>query len=143
MHQIDAPAVVAPTPDANATDLLLERVAKTPDAPLFARHLGEQWIDVSARDYLDQVRALAKGFIAAGIQPGEKIGLMAKTRYEWTLIDFAAWFAGAILVPIYETSSPARCTGTSATPVHTRSSWRARTSSRSSTRCTRTCRMCA
>jgi len=62
----------------------------------------------AARDYLEQVRALAKGFIAAGIEPGEKIGLMAKTRYEWTLIDFAAWFAGAILVPIYETSAPSQ-----------------------------------
>jgi long-chain acyl-CoA synthetase len=108
LHQIDAPAVVEPTPDENATALLLERVAKTPDSPLFARQLGEQWIDVSARDYLEQVRALAKGFIAAGIEPGEKIGLMAKTRYEWTLIDFAAWFAGAIIVPVYETSSPSQ-----------------------------------
>ncbi|WP_210481682.1 long-chain fatty acid--CoA ligase [Naasia sp. SYSU D00948] len=108
MHQIDAPVVVEPTPDANATDLLLERVAITPDAPLFGRQVGEQWIEITARDYLEQVRALAKGFIASGIQPGEKIGLMAKTRYEWTLIDFAAWFAGAILVPIYETSAPSQ-----------------------------------
>ena len=55
-----------------------------------------------------QVVALAKGLVAAGIQPGDKIGLMCKTRYEWTLIDFATWFAGAVLVPIYETSSPAQ-----------------------------------
>ncbi|WP_210505308.1 long-chain fatty acid--CoA ligase [Naasia sp. SYSU D00057] len=108
MHQTDVPAAVPATPDANATDLLLERVAKTPDAPLFGRQLGEQWIDVSARDYLEQVRGLAKGFIAAGIEPGDKIGLMAKTRYEWTLIDFAVWFAGAILVPVYETSAPSQ-----------------------------------
>jgi long-chain acyl-CoA synthetase len=54
------------------------------------------------------VVALAKGLAAAGIQPGDKVGLMCKTRYEWTLIDFAMWFAGAVLVPIYETSSPAQ-----------------------------------
>ncbi|BDI22385.1 long-chain fatty acid--CoA ligase [Herbiconiux sp. L3-i23] len=106
MKQIDAPAVTQATPDDNATDLLLERVAATPDAPLFALQRGDEWVDVTARDFLDQVRALAKGFIAAGVEPGDRIGLMAKTRYEWTLIDFAAWFAGAILVPVYETSSP-------------------------------------
>jgi long-chain acyl-CoA synthetase len=108
VKQIDAPVVTQATPEKNATDLLVERVTATPDAPLFALQRGDEWIDVSAREFYDQVRALAKGFIASGIQPGEKIGLMAKTRYEWTLIDFAAWFAGAILVPIYETSSPSQ-----------------------------------
>ncbi|HEY8590622.1 MAG TPA: AMP-binding protein, partial [Naasia sp.] len=108
MNQTDAPVVVPATPNGNSSDLLLERVAQTPDIALFGRQHGDTWVDVTARDYLEQVRALAKGFIAAGIEPGEKIGLMAKTRYEWTLIDFAAWFAGAILVPIYETSAPSQ-----------------------------------
>jgi long-chain acyl-CoA synthetase len=54
------------------------------------------------------VVALAKGFVASGIMPGDRVGLMCKTRYEWTLIDFAMWFAGASLVPIYETSAPAQ-----------------------------------
>ena len=106
MHQIDAPPMTAKTPSANSTDLLVDRVAATPDCVLFGVQKGGVWEDVTARDYLTQVRALAKGFIAAGIKPGDKIGLMAKTRYEWTLIDFAAWFAGALVVPIYETSSP-------------------------------------
>ena len=64
--------------------------------------------DLVRSEFLGQVTALAKGFVAAGIQPGDKIGLMCKTRYEWTLIDFAAWFAGAVLVPIYETSAPSQ-----------------------------------
>ncbi|THG33630.1 long-chain fatty acid--CoA ligase [Naasia lichenicola] len=98
--------MTAETPSANATDLLLDRVAATPDCVLFGIQKGDVWEDVTARDYLEQVRALAKGFIAAGIKPGDKIGLMARTRYEWTLIDFAAWFAGALVVPVYETSSP-------------------------------------
>ena len=48
---------------------------------------------------------MAKGLIAAGVQAGDRVGLMAKTRYEWTLVDFAIWTAGAVTVPIYETSS--------------------------------------
>jgi long-chain acyl-CoA synthetase len=103
------PAVVPADPDANATDLLVERVRLTPDDALFSLPDGKGgWTDVSAREFHRQVVALAKGLAASGIQPGDKIGLMAKTRYEWTLIDFATWFAGAVLVPVYETSSPAQ-----------------------------------
>lgn len=106
MEQFEVPAVVAADPNANATDLLVERVRLTPNIPLFALPKDGGWVDVSASEFLRQVLALSKGLVAAGIQPGDKIGLMAKTSYEWTLIDFATWFAGAILVPVYETSSP-------------------------------------
>ncbi|MCM6764307.1 AMP-dependent synthetase/ligase [Rathayibacter sp. ZW T2_19] len=108
MEQFDSPAVVAADPQANAADLLLDRVRETPDRVLFGVPEGGGWRDVTAQEFLDQVTALAKGLVASGIEPGEKIGLICKTRYEWTLIDFAVWFAGAILVPIYETSSPAQ-----------------------------------
>jgi long-chain acyl-CoA synthetase len=103
----DMPALVTADPEANATDLLVDRVNATPDLALFSvpTHDGG-WSDVTAMEFYNQVRALAKGFVAAGIQPGDKIGLMCKTRYEWTLVDFAIWFAGAVMVPIYETSSP-------------------------------------
>ncbi len=91
------------------TDLLIDRVKATPDLALFALPTPDGgWKDVTATEFLNQVRALAKGLVAAGIQPGDKIGLMSKTNYEWTLIDFATWFAGAVLVPIYETSAPAQ-----------------------------------
>ncbi|WP_440710459.1 AMP-dependent synthetase/ligase [Herbiconiux sp. YIM B11900] len=106
MDQYFVPPVVPADPTANATDLLIERVRLTPDEPLFAVPEGAGWRDVTAAEFLTQVRAVAKGLVAAGIEPGDKIGLMCKTRYEWTLIDFATWFAGAVLVPIYETSSP-------------------------------------
>ncbi len=107
MQQFDVPAVVPADPDANATDLLIDRVAATPDRALFALPTADGgWQDVSAKEFLRQVIALSKGLVASGIQPGDKIGLMCKTRYEWTLIDFATWFAGAVLVPVYETSSP-------------------------------------
>jgi long-chain acyl-CoA synthetase len=109
VKEFDVPAVVPADPEANATDLLLDRVAATPDLALFAVPTAEGgWSDVSASEFLRQVIALSKGLVAAGIQPGDKIGLMCKTRYEWTLIDFATWFAGAVLVPIYETSSPSQ-----------------------------------
>ena len=109
MQQFEVPIKVPVDPDANTTDLLVDRVAKTPDSALFAIPTGDgQWEDVTSREFHRQVVALAKGLVANGIQPGDKIGLMAKTRYEWTLIDFATWFAGAVLVPIYETNAPSQ-----------------------------------
>lgn len=108
MKQVEVPPVVPADPNANATQLLIERVAKTPHQALFSLPRDSGWADVTASEFYTQVIALAKGFCAAGVQPGDKIGIMCRTRYEWTLIDFAVWFAGAILVPIYDTSSPAQ-----------------------------------
>jgi long-chain acyl-CoA synthetase len=109
VEEISVPAVVKADPDANATDLLLARVAATPDAALFAVPDGDDgWNEITAAEFLHRVRATAKGLIASGIEPGDKIGFMCKTRYEWTVVDFATWFAGAVLVPIYETSSPSQ-----------------------------------
>jgi len=109
VKQFDVPAIVASDPEANTTDLLIDRVAKTPNQALFALPTSDGgWQDVTSAEFLAQVKALAKGLVAAGIEPGDKIGLMAKTSYKWTLIDFATWFAGAVLVPIYETSAPAQ-----------------------------------
>jgi long-chain acyl-CoA synthetase len=103
------PIAVQPDPDANITDLLIERVAKTPDTALFSLPTADGgWSDVTAAEFQKQVIALAKGFVAAGVKPGEKIGFMCKVRYEWTLVDFAIAYAGAILVPVYETSSPSQ-----------------------------------
>lgn len=109
VKQFDVPAVVDADPEANTTDLLIDRVAATPDRALFSLPTADGgWSDVTAAEFLAQVKALAKGLVAAGVEPGDKIGLMSKTSYEWTLIDFATWFAGAILVPIYETSAPSQ-----------------------------------
>ena len=102
------PAIVPADPDANTTDLLMDRVRATPDLAIFAVPEGDGWRDITAAEFHGEVVALAKGFVAAGVQPGDKIGLMATTTYRWTLIDFAMWFAGATLVPIYETSAPAQ-----------------------------------
>ncbi|WP_449408527.1 AMP-dependent synthetase/ligase [Microbacterium maritypicum] len=108
MVQFEVPAVVPADPDANITDLLVKRVEATPDRPLFSVPDGESWRDISSADFQTAVIALAKGFVAAGIQPGEKVGFLARTTYEWSLVDFALFYAGAVMVPIYETSSPAQ-----------------------------------
>ena len=109
MKQFDVPALVEADPTANATDLLVARVKATPHRPLFSLPTDDGgWSDVTAAEFLAQVKALAKGFVAAGIEPGDKIGIMCKTSYEWTLIDFAVWFSGAVLVPIYDTSAPSQ-----------------------------------
>jgi len=105
----DVPLIVASHPKENTTDLLLERVKAKPKHPLFSRQNADgSWRDVAAEDFLSEVRSLAKGLIAQGIKPGQAVCIMAKTRYEWIQIDFALWFAGAVPVPIYESSSPAQ-----------------------------------
>ncbi|KJQ54869.1 AMP-dependent synthetase/ligase [Microbacterium sp. SA39] len=108
MVQFEVPAIVPADPDANVSDLLFQRVAATPDRALFSVPAGDGWRDISAADFQTAVVALAKGFAAAGIQPGEKVGFLARTTYEWTLVDFALFYAGAVMVPIYETSSPSQ-----------------------------------
>ncbi|MBW9108864.1 AMP-dependent synthetase/ligase [Microbacterium ureisolvens] len=108
MVQFEVPAIVPADPQANITDLLVERVRATPDLALFAVPEGDGWRDISAADFQKQVIALAKGFVAGGIEPGDKVGFIARTTYEWTLVDFALFYAGAVMVPIYETSSSAQ-----------------------------------
>ncbi len=108
MVQFEVPAIVPADPQANISDLLVERVKKTPNGALFAVPDGDGWRDISAAEFQKQVIALAKGFAAAGIQPGDKVGFVARTTYQWTLVDFALFYAGAVMVPIYETSSAAQ-----------------------------------
>ena len=106
--QFAVPAVVPADPQANIADLLVERVKATPSLALFAVPDGDGWRDITAAEFEREVIALAKGFAAAGIAPGDKVGFIARTTYEWTLVDFALFFAGAVMVPIYETSSAAQ-----------------------------------
>ncbi|MBN9177034.1 MAG: long-chain fatty acid--CoA ligase [Microbacterium sp.] len=107
--QFEVPAIVPADPDANIADLLIERVKATPSLALFAvpegSGEGAGWRDITAAEFQREVIALAKGFVAAGIEPGDKVGFLARTTYEWTLVDFALFFAGAVMVPVYETSS--------------------------------------
>lgn len=105
----EMPLVVVSDPKNNITDLFIERVKKDPKLPLMSKQVEPGvWVDVTAEEYLAEVRALAKGFIASGIEVGQRVGIMSHTRYEWALCDFALWFAGAVSVPIYESSAPSQ-----------------------------------
>ena len=105
MNEFTTPAIVPPATSGNLTNLVVERASLEPMRTMLSSPIGEGWQNVTARELEQEIRAAAKGFIAAGIAPGDRVGLMAKTRYEWTILDFAIWFAGAVTVPIYETSS--------------------------------------
>ncbi|WP_312178641.1 AMP-dependent synthetase/ligase [Arthrobacter sp.] len=109
MREYSVPVLVESSPETNTTDLLLEQAAKPSNPALFAvRSTGDSWTNISATEFLADVSRIAKGLMASGIGAGDRVGIMARTRYEWTLVDFAIWFAGAVSVPVYETSSPAQ-----------------------------------
>ncbi|MCP2046323.1 UNVERIFIED_ORG: long-chain acyl-CoA synthetase [Paenarthrobacter nicotinovorans] len=109
MREISVPPLVNISPETNITDLVLREAGKASNPPLFSKLNGSgQWTDIRATDFLADVRALAKGLIASGVGRGDRVGIMSRTRYEWSLVDFAIWFAGAVSVPIYETSSPSQ-----------------------------------
>ncbi|MER7277442.1 long-chain fatty acid--CoA ligase [Dactylosporangium sp. NPDC000244] len=106
MREFSVPAAVTVAETATLTDPVWDNAAVAPATVQFQRLVDGTWQDVTCADFLDQVVALARGLLAAGIEPGERVALMSKTRYEWTLIDYAIWTCGAVTVPIYETSSP-------------------------------------
>jgi long-chain acyl-CoA synthetase len=90
----------------NLTDVVVRNAEEHPAAVAFrVRSSTGAWGEVSCGAFLRQVREVAKGLIGAGVQPGDRVALISKTRYEWTVFDYAIWFAGAVTVPVYETSS--------------------------------------
>ena len=105
MNEITIPALVPAASTGNLTNLIAERAWFEPNRTMLSRPLGDGWQKVSAKELEEEVRATAKGLVAAGIQIGDRVAIMARTRYEWTILDFATWFAGAVVVPIYDTSS--------------------------------------
>jgi long-chain acyl-CoA synthetase len=91
---------------ANLTDLVHRNAADAPDAPLLGRKDERGvWRDVTSREFLDEITAVARGLVSLGVGAGDRVAIMSRTRYEWSLLDFAIWEAGAVPVPIYETSS--------------------------------------
>ncbi|MFI2751894.1 AMP-dependent synthetase/ligase [Cellulomonas sp. P22] len=107
MDEYRSPALVEVDPDENLNDLLAARVAAMPDATFIERKRTEDgpWEAVTARQFDADVVAVAKGLVARGVAPGDRVGIMSRTRYEWTLLDWAIWATGAVPVPVYETSS--------------------------------------
>jgi len=107
MDEFHSPLLVEVDPSSNLNDLLAQRVQGTPDR-VVVEHKTEQggpWIPLTARELDAEIVAVAKGLVARGVEPGDRVGIMSRTRYEWTLLDWAAWAVGAVPVPLYETSS--------------------------------------
>ena len=105
LKEFSVPAVVPAPTSGNLTDHILENATQAPQQVVFSIPRGDAWVGVTAAEFLTQVKAVAKGIIANGIQAGDRIAVMSRTRYEWTLVDYAIWYAGCISVPVYETSS--------------------------------------
>ncbi|HUM87375.1 MAG TPA: AMP-binding protein, partial [Actinomycetota bacterium] len=105
MQEVSEAPLFEEITEGGLTDKVLAQASANPNRVALRRRLGDQWQDVTSRQFLTEVQTLAKGLIAAGIQHGERIAIMSATRYEWTLADYAGWFVGATVVPIYETSS--------------------------------------
>ncbi len=106
MLEFGIPALIEVPDDAGLAEVVFSRAATDPDEVMLRRRLADgQWQDVTAAEFSSQVSGLARALIAAGIQPGDRVALMSRTRYEWTLADYAIWAAGAVTVPVYETSS--------------------------------------
>ena len=105
MNEISIPPLVPAATAGNLTNLIAERAWFEPERVIMSRPLGEGWQPVTAREAEEEIRAVAKGLIASGVQIGDRVAIMARTRYEWTILDFATWFAGGVVVPVYDTSS--------------------------------------
>lgn len=105
MDEYRTPQLLSAPPQSSITDLLLAHVRERPGLVLVRRKQNGVWVDRTAAQVASEVAAVGKGLLAAGIGPGDRVGIMSRTRYEWTILDFAIWHAGAVPVPVYETSS--------------------------------------
>ncbi|HCE61037.1 MAG TPA: long-chain fatty acid--CoA ligase [Janibacter terrae] len=100
------PRLIEGDPTDSLADLPGRNAATDPQRVAFTIKESGAWRDVTTSQFNHEARALAKGLIAKGLDEGDRLAIMARTRYEWTLLDFATWMAGGVPVPIYETSSP-------------------------------------
>ena len=105
MREFSTPLTIEVPSTGNLTDDVVGNAREAGDTVVFARPGPGGLQDVTAAEFLREVSAVAKGLVAVGIEPGDRVALISKTRYEWTLLDYAIWFAGAVTVPVYETSS--------------------------------------
>ena len=84
---------------------VLDNNKRRPKLALFTRPKNFEWVSVTSEEFIAEVMAVAKGLIANGVEHGDRVALLSETRYEWTVMDFAIWAAGAVTVPIYGSSS--------------------------------------
>ena len=105
MREFSVPAATTASAGHGTADYVYDNATTRPEHVALRRQYGSDWIDVSTAEFAGEVTALAKGLLAAGIEAGDRVALMSRTRYEWTVTDFAVLAVGAVTVPIYETSS--------------------------------------
>src|SRR5690554_5585221 len=107
MSEARTPVRVEPERTSNLNDLFAARLATLADKPFIEVKGadGAPWTSHTAREFHTEATAVAKGLVALGVEPGQSVGIMSRTRYEWTLLDWACWSAGVVPVPLYETSS--------------------------------------
>jgi long-chain acyl-CoA synthetase len=107
VREYSTPLSVTIPSTGSLTDDIVVNGEQHPETVALSRRSGPgaPWTDVTAAQFLHEVRRTARGLVAAGIEHGDRVALLAKTRYEWTLLDYAIWYAGAVTVPVYETSS--------------------------------------
>ena len=98
-------AIVPPPTSGSLVDAIVDNAQSTPHLIALSINRGGAWVGVTSQQFLDQVKSVAKGIVASGVEPGQRVGIMSRTRYDWTVADYAIWYAGATVVPIYETSS--------------------------------------
>ncbi|WP_137725672.1 AMP-dependent synthetase/ligase [Prescottella subtropica] len=106
MREYGTAADFAVAQDDALVHTVFEHARRRADLVVFSRPDGVDWVDVTAAEFAAQVTAVAKGLVAAGVGAGDRVALLSPTRYEWSLFDFAIWAAGAVSVPIYDSSSP-------------------------------------
>ncbi|MEP9391720.1 AMP-dependent synthetase/ligase [Gordonia sp. VNQ95] len=105
MQEYTTPSDLAIDDKATTVDAILRYREQRPTMPLFKKRASGTWITVTAKHFADEVDAVAKGLIASGVQAGDRVAILSSTRYEWTVLDYAIWRAGAVTVAIYETSA--------------------------------------
>ena len=104
-----SPPAAKPFPVENLGRLVFKNAQEAPNDVAVLRRVGNDWKEITCAQYLEEVKGVAKGLIAKGVKPGDRIAIMSHTRYEWSLLAWGAWVVGAVTVPIYETSSSAQC----------------------------------
>ncbi|MCB0913446.1 MAG: AMP-binding protein, partial [Propionibacteriaceae bacterium] len=110
LREASTPLLVAAGPVRNTTDLVLARLAEAPDHVAFEVRapgilVGGPWEPVTTAEFVVRARRLGRGLVAVGVESGDAVAIMAATRYEWAVAEMACWFAGAVVVPVYDTSA--------------------------------------
>ena len=105
MREFTSPPLTSAPPVGGLADVVFDHAEDDPTRTVLGRKVDGQWRDVDAARFRDEIVALAKGLLAGGVRFGDRVAIMSRTRYEWTLFDFALWTIGAQVVPLYPTSS--------------------------------------